>query len=471
MSDDVNDINPIGHGHLLREPVWRLSLRPYHLALDWTVPASVPDTLGGGFVTGFNIYRCGPGSGGCTPSSLIATVPANQYSYADTSVQSGQTYCYTVTYLHDDCQGGLTESPLSNIACGQICTNGCPQPEILITGNNAGSGPIQTCGFTDGALVNSFVSEGANVYKANGHGLATYQTSAVINIYYTELGVNSYGDGEIYICSYGTDGSGATIDSGTLPGPDPRAGAVSGWTNGIQDLALHFDSATGLNELFVLSSCNYWQPFVNNLNANTLADCEAYVNRLAYIWTNYSSGKLIISAGSGGYGDTNYYLDAFVDSYPAETSNNLVAAGALFDSIISHADGGAPITNGVNMAGYVSMGFYSLFDDPFYPVDGRLQWGGNSRWWIMVTGNSFSGIRGGVMVKTTLPNILLQTLLVEQIILVLQWVTFAIPENLGAVIKMMLQFIFRSGNPGKILPFARGHLAKHLSFKPSVIRS
>jgi len=50
---------------------------------------------------------------------------------------------------------------------------------------------------------------------------------------------------------------------------------------------------------------------------------------------------------------------------------------------------------GVNVAGYVSMGFYSLFDDPFYPVDGRLQWGGNSRWWIMVTGNSFSGIRVG----------------------------------------------------------------------------
>jgi len=75
------------------------------------------------------------------------------------------------------------------------------------------------------------------------------------------------------------------------------------------------------------------------------------------------------------------------------------------------------------------------------------------------------------MIKTTLPNILLQTLLVEQIILVLQWVTFAIPKSLGTVIKMMLQFIFRSGNPGKILPFARGHLAKYLSFKPSVIRS
>ncbi len=49
-----------------------------------------------------------------------------------------------------------------------------------------------------------------------------------------------------------------------------------------------------------------WQPFVNHLNANTLADYEAYVNRLAYIWTNYSPGKLIISAGSGGHGDTNY---------------------------------------------------------------------------------------------------------------------------------------------------------------------
>src|SRR5579885_2577431 len=187
MSSGADIIKPTGT-LFTGAPVFTASPRPYHLALDWTVPASVPDTLGGGFVTGFNIYRCGPGSGNCTPSSLIATVPANQYSYADTSVQPGQTYCYAVTYLYDDCEGGLTESPLSNIACGQICTNGCPQPEILITGNDwgngdEGQGPIETYDFSDGGLVHSFVPQNAG--PLNGRGLAIYQTASATNIYYT----------------------------------------------------------------------------------------------------------------------------------------------------------------------------------------------------------------------------------------------------------------------------------------------
>src|SRR5579885_1560290 len=238
MSSGADIIKPTGT-LFTGAPVFTASPRPYHLALDWTVPASVPDTLGGGFITGFNIYRCGPGSGDCTPSSLIATVPANQYSYADTSVQPGQTYCYAVTYLYDDCQGGLTESPLSNIACGQICTNGCPQPEILITGNNAvgtsGVAPIQTYDFTGGALVNWFVPAGFN-YSNQGRELAIYNG----NIYYTEVPTDG-----IHICADGTEGSGSTTDMGNLlPNPDSRTNA------GIQDLAFHN------GELYVMSGYN-----------------------------------------------------------------------------------------------------------------------------------------------------------------------------------------------------------------------
>ena len=345
MSDDVNDINPIGHGHLLREPVWRLSLRPYHLALDWTVPASVPDTLGGNFVTGFNIYRCGPGSGDCTPSSVIATLPANQYSYADTSVQSGQTYCYAVTYLHSD-SCTTSESPLSNIACGQICTNGCPQPEILITGNNAvgcrtndeyGSGALETYDFGDGSLVHWFIPSGA-VDGVLGRGLAIYNG----NIYYTEvLGPANYPLGYaptpnvIHICSYGTEGSGPSPvqDSGTISNPDQRHDQ-NGDYSGIQDLAFQTDPKTGVKELFVLSGYGHWQPEVSEIDPTT--------------------GNLILN-GSVPNGQVLIGNPASVrsDGFAVLTIN-----GALY--FLINEDDGSPVydkydTSGAKVAGWVEL--------------------------------------------------------------------------------------------------------------------
>jgi hypothetical protein len=142
-----------------------------------------------------------------------------------------------------------------------------------------------------------------------------------------------------------------------------------------------------------------WQPFVNNLNANTLADCEGYVHKLEFIGTNCSPGKLIISASAGGYGNTNFYPDGFESSYFAQTYNALIASGASSNSIISHLPTEPPITNGVNVAGYASTGFYRFSGDRFYPIDGKLKWSGNSGWWIIVTGNSFSGIRDGLGIQ------------------------------------------------------------------------
>jgi hypothetical protein len=136
-----------------------------------------------------------------------------------------------------------------------------------------------------------------------------------------------------------------------------------------------------------------WQPFVNNLNANTLADCEAYVDKLACMWTNCSPGKLIISASAGGYGNTNYYIDALGGN---ATVSAIIQSGAASNAIIVHAITDPPITNGFNVAGYVSAGYYRFSHDSAYPIDGTLQWSGNSSWWIIETGNSFNGIRGGL---------------------------------------------------------------------------
>jgi hypothetical protein len=217
MSSDADIVKPMDM-QFLGAPVLTASARPYHIAVDWSLPPALQSVLGN--VARFNIYRCGPGSGNCTPTTLLTNVPGSQFSLADADVQPGQTYCYAVTYLYDDCEGGLTESPLSNIACGQICTNGCPQPEILITGNDwdegsDGNGPIEIYDFSDGSLVHLFVPQSAGSF--NGRALAIYRTTTVTNLYYTGASPGTGdGDGKIHVCSYGTEGSGPSpaTDSG-----------------------------------------------------------------------------------------------------------------------------------------------------------------------------------------------------------------------------------------------------------------
>ncbi len=169
------------------------------------------------------------------------------------------------------------------------------------------------------------------------------------------------------------------------------------------------------------SSYPGWKPFVNYINAGTLADCEAYVDKLAYIGTNYSPGKLILSASSSGaYGNTNYVLDGirhgtgygpptnidfnFTDGgvYVSRATNGLLAAGVP-PSAILFSDGLETITNGIpynlphptiatNIAGYICWGFHSSLGGE-YAVNATDQWHGNSRWWIIETIESFNGQR------------------------------------------------------------------------------
>jgi hypothetical protein len=199
----------------------------------------------------------------CVNTPLL---PANQNSYADADVQPGQTYCYAVTYLHSD-SCTTSESPVSNIACGQICTNACPQPEILITGNNWASGdqgspPIQTYDFTDGSLVHSLTPAGAPY--ASGRGLAIYDG----DIYYTELlAAGSGGSDVIHFCYYGTEGSGSATDTGTFQNPDPRRD-VFGNPAGIQDLAFHYDSNLQKTELYALTGYPNLPPEVFEIDSD-----------------------------------------------------------------------------------------------------------------------------------------------------------------------------------------------------------
>ena len=229
-------------------PVLTTDCRTGYILLQWSVPQQLVNQFGNGYFHDFRIYRCQSTSGSCVPTTLYATV-TDPFArlFVDTGVVSGNTYCYRVTFSHQDaCDLSIPpyESPFSNTGCNQPCA----QPEILITGNNAGvSGSLETYDFTDGVLINSFIPTGA----ANGRGIAIHGTE----LFYTELtGLNGPSNG-IHVSPYGNQGSGGA-DIRTLPNPNPTAG--------IQDLA--FDNN---NMLYALTGYPFQQLKVFKLNPTT----------------------------------------------------------------------------------------------------------------------------------------------------------------------------------------------------------
>jgi len=134
---------------------------------------------------------------------------------------------------------------------------------------------------------------------------------------------------------------------------------------------------------------------------NGTNDCIAYINKLVYIGTNYSLGKLVISASAGGYGNTNYYFDdtdigyggtpaAFVGAHALindGVSSNSVYYTNMYPDCYSLA---CHIATGMNVAGYCSWGQHSSLG-PSYATNGYVQWSGNSGWWIIETFESFNG--------------------------------------------------------------------------------
>ena len=224
------------------------------------------------------------------------------------------------------------------------------------------------------------------------------------------------------------------------------------------------------------------QPFVTSINMGGTNDCIGYINKLAYIGTNYSPGKLIISASAGGYGNTNYYFDNTTSlsiDYNVSglnASNAVVQAGASPASVTYtnvYPDCGSldcHLTRGVNVAGYLSFGANSSLGTN-YATNGYVQWSGNSSWWIIETVESFNGqvlqnypqcnfikwfssnAFGGTNYSSTPVGAVSH---VEE------------PYELTST---MPQFILAHGKLGKILPCAHGILGLHLFSKLSAIHS
>ena len=128
---------------------------------------------------------------------------------------------------------------------------------------------------------------------------------------------------------------------------------------------------------------------VTSLNMGTLTDCEAYIDKVASMYSN----NIIISASAAGYTNATYYVDdvevgysPYLYEYQNAISNENPSASIIYSS-------NAVIRTGSNVRGYVSWGTHDGVFSNTYPVDGSVIWSGNSKWWIIATIESFNGQR------------------------------------------------------------------------------
>jgi len=157
------------------------------------------------------------------------------------------------------------------------------------------------------------------------------------------------------------------------------------------------------------------QPFITFIDMNGTNDCKGYIDKLQSIGDSCSPGKLVISAGAGGYGNTNFVLDGIrtgtgynLSDYTvfgyivSNVTNSLTLAGILATNILFF-DGTEIISNGFhynlphptgfsNIAGYTCWGAHSSLGGQ-YAANGAVAWSGNSGWWLIRTMESYNGQR------------------------------------------------------------------------------
>jgi hypothetical protein len=122
-----------------------------------------------------------------------------------------------------------------------------------------------------------------------------------------------------------------------------------------------------------------WSPFITAINMNGTGgtnDCIAYINKLAYIGSNFCPGQVMLSASlvkngnTNRYGNTNYYFDDTESGYGGwpigmAAQQAVIQAGVLSNSVVytnSNPDCGSlacHITAATNVAGYLCWGEHS----------------------------------------------------------------------------------------------------------------
>lgn len=132
-------------------------------------------------------------------------------------------------------------------------------------------------------------------------------------------------------------------------------------------------------------------------------DCITYINKIAHFGTNYAPGQVLISAHASGYANTNYYFDDTRTVYqgpsgPGSDARSGVlsanpTASITYTNVTNDVGLIDHITNGLNVAGFLTWGYWSTLGMG-YATNGEVKWSGpNNGWWIIRTVESFNGER------------------------------------------------------------------------------
>ncbi len=139
----------------------------------------------------------------------------------------------------------------------------------------------------------------------------------------------------------------------------------------------------------------------------TPADCFAYVDKLAFFGSNYSSGRIRISPKVGGYGNSDFYFDdernynkgigSWESIVPGlYAKNGVLAYGADSDSVhyVYSTNFNDHFFDCTNVVGYLSWGFHG--DLGTYWSTNNYGYGGirfhdSSSWYVIETIESYNG--------------------------------------------------------------------------------
>jgi hypothetical protein len=157
-----------------------------------------------------------------------------------------------------------------------------------------------------------------------------------------------------------------------------------------------------------------WHPFATAINMSDWTTnlpvvystnaCVGYINKLASMGASNSPAKLILSASGVGYGNRRYYFDDARAAYlsPGFDVASEAVAGVLAANpvaLVVYTNGndygtnlGLHITNGVDVAGYLSWGAHSALHNQYARDSNLLRWQGSSGWWIIETIESHNGL-------------------------------------------------------------------------------
>ena len=212
-------------------PTLTTGCRPNSIILTWTLPPFLQMLAASGYIQDFRVFRCSVTSGSCTPpatplvtiSDPLITRDPLQWSFVDTSVTSGQTFCYAITFTHKNICDNVTvfESPRSTVACATTCcpnsqepfwTDMGPTPQQMAEAIMAGTGITVVNG--SGTFTGATVARG---FFGNGFNAALPINGGVI-----------LSSGSIKLAEGNNNLSGATLNNSPAAGDPDLNGLVSG---------------------------------------------------------------------------------------------------------------------------------------------------------------------------------------------------------------------------------------------------